>query len=463
MLGNPAAATVGLVFTLMMILIFISSVRRSPFGWLIISVEYFYILGLGVYPLLASLGVVSIPETLSGYESINGKLELATFVHIFLYGVGALIGYFFARRFAKKVSKKVVLAAIANKLNNYTLFYLVSGFSIFISVLYFSFVGLETALLNANASRGGNFLGFVGLEQFLFLKTLARVGVFSMVFIPFIIVDGRRVFSTFLIVTTVAISLYIETVSRGTILEMIGVFLILYLSLKRGVGSILLAGIISAFLIFIFIYGKTFVAGLSAYLFLGMDFELVRHGANGDDSAYFFSQFGHLAYSIDAGVRNFFTYGPILPEDILLSPIGVVPSSLFSSVGLDFLSYQLVSPTDRLSCINTAYFTDSSECSFPPYFTGYSAYFLPFVGAFLFGFARFWFYSVIENCWLEFKVNPEFLWFPVFLFIVANELMLVISNTISFAVFVSLVLWFLLKMKKVLLSVRTKLRSRFPV
>src|SRR5262245_47802496 len=116
MLWNPIALACGLTFSVIMGLIFVASVRHSSFGWLIISVEYFYVLGLGVFPLLLSLGIIENSDMLAVYESRNGTLGMATFFHIFLYGLGALYGYFFARQGAKKVSQRVVRIALANKI-----------------------------------------------------------------------------------------------------------------------------------------------------------------------------------------------------------------------------------------------------------------------------------------------------------------------------------------------------------
>src|SRR6266852_4200867 len=214
MLWNPVALACGLTFSVMMGLIFVSSVRRSSFGWLIISVEYFYVLGLGLFPLLLSLGIIENPELLADYELKNGELRIATFVHIFLYGLGALHGYFFARQVAKKVSQRVVRIALANNINNYGWFYFLSGLTIVFSVLHFSFVGLDTALLNVAFARSGDFSGLVGFEQYQFLKNLAMLGLYSIVFVPYIIIDGKHILSAFVIVAVVATFIYLQTAAR---------------------------------------------------------------------------------------------------------------------------------------------------------------------------------------------------------------------------------------------------------
>ena len=165
-------------------------------------------------------------------------------------------------------------------------------------------------------------------------------------------------------------------------------------------------------------------------------------------SAIFFGQFGHLVYSIDAGVRNFLMHGPVVSNDILLSPLGFLPSFVYSAVGLDFLSYQLVADDQRLSCINDYYFLNADGCTIPPYLTGASAYFLPVLGGFISGFIKFFFYSIIELSWIRVRSSPEQIWVPLFLLLLVNRLFLLIPNSISFAVFVSIVLLFVLKLRK---------------
>lgn len=447
MLWNPLAGLCGLLFCSMMALIFVSSVRRSSFGWLILFIEYFYVLGLGVFPLLLSVGVIDAPQLAVDYESQNGELAVATFVHIFLYGLGALFGYFGARPLARKVSLRVASFAADSKINNYAWFYIVSGLSILFSGLYFNIMGLENAVVNASFARGGDFSRIGGFEQYQFLKTLAMIGVFSMVFVPYIIIDGKHIKSTFLIIALVAFLFYLLNVSRTVFFDTLVLFTILYLIFGRfNFGSIIYSIVIFLFIIFVFWFGKGFVYALSVYLFGGGDLDLIVQ--NESASAIFFGQFGFLVYSIDAGIRNFFSHGPLLSQDVLLSPLGFLPSFAYSAVGLDFLSYQLVDQSECLSCINTQYFS-YDDCTIPPHFMGVSAYLLPVVGGFFFGFVRFFIYSVIEISWMRLRDYPKLLWVPLFLLFIAHRLMLFIPGTISFAFFVLVALLFILKLRKV--------------
>ena len=449
MLGNPLALVCGLLFCSMMILIFASSLKRSEFGWLIIFLEYFYVVGLGVFPLLSSLGAIDAPKLFVDYESKNGELAAATFVHIILYGLGALFGYFGALPFARQVSTGITLFSVKHQIDNYAWFYSVSGLSIVFSCLYFSSVGFETSITNASFTRSGDFSGLAGYEQYQFLKTLAMIGPFSMVFTPFIVLDGRRIKSTFLVITLFVIPVYLLTVARVIFFDTFVFFAMLLVILGRSKFSAgVFTVVIFSFMVLVLLFGKVFVGVLSVYLFGGGDLEFpVRPESL---SAYFFAHFGHLVYSIDAGINNSFQNGPVLPEDVLLSPFGVIPSFVYSAVGLDSMSYQLVDQSQRFSCINTRYFFSEGECSVPPYFIGVSAYMLPIIGGFIFGFIRFLLYRVIENSWVRLRSHSELLWFSVFLLLIANQLMLFIPTTISFAVFISMALFLSLLIKKLL-------------
>src|SRR5262249_35012806 len=155
------------------------SIKRSTFGWLIIFIEYFYILGLGVFPLLLSLGVMDAPEYSRNYEWRHGEVTAIAFFHVALYALGALFGYFGAGPVARSASQRVVSFAGNNNIDNYVWFYCISGLSLLFSGIYFYLVGADIAIANATLARGGDFSGLVGFEQYQFIKTLAMIGLFS--------------------------------------------------------------------------------------------------------------------------------------------------------------------------------------------------------------------------------------------------------------------------------------------
>lgn len=446
---NVFALIAGSAYCFLMTVICLVAVRRSSFGYLIVFYEYFYILGLGVFPLVASLALINVSPTFINYESTSGGLSNATFVHIVLYGVGSFFGYFGIKPFAIRFSRKVIAVAKFCKFPNSKWFYFSSISSIFFNLLYLNLVGLDVALLNAGLARSGDFSGLIGFEQYSFIKTLAMIGLFSVISLPFFIIRNERLLSSFFLILTLAILLYMQSVARAIFFDTVLLFALLYYSLTKtnSKSAIIVVSVASLFLLYVVIYGKEFVGMFSTFLFLGGDFELVKK--YDDFPSYFFSQFGHLVYGVDAGIKNFFEHGPLMPKDILLSPIGFIPSSFYSAFGLDYLSYQLVDESQRLSCINTLYFPDADKCSMPPYITGFSAYIFPMVGGLIFGFLRFFIYSILEVSWIELQKNPELLWIVIAALLVANRLMLFIPNTISFAVFSMLILFTFIMFQKV--------------
>jgi hypothetical protein len=447
----------GLAFSITIAIVFLSSVRRSSFGWLIIFFEYFYVLGLGVYPLALALGAIDVPSVYADFESRNGQVLPETYAHISFYASGALVGYFGSRLLRRRASNWIISFAGSNRINSYTWFYAVSGLSILFSGLYFGVVGFKNSLVNASFARSGDFTGLAGFEQYQFLKTLAMIGPFSMVFAPYIVIEGKRLKSSFCIIAIFAVSIYALTVARVVFFDTFVFFSMLLIVLGRSkVVGIILATTVSLFMILVLLFGKVFVGVLSAYLFADADFVFAAKSES--ISGYFFAHFAHLVYSIDAGIRNFQSNGPVIADDVLLSPLGFVPSFLYSAVGLDSLSYHLVDQSRWSSCINTTYFFTGGECSIPPYFTGVSAYVLPLVGGLLFGSLRFLVYGIIEGAWIKMRKNPELLWFPVVLLFVANQLMLFIPVTIAFAVFISMVLFASLFVRRLLIRALQRAR-----
>ena len=431
---NIFALITGLAYCLIMTLICFSAVKRSSFGYLIIFCEYFYILGLGPYLVASSLGLLDVSPILENYELAVAGLSKITFLHIFLYGLGSLFGYFSFRSISKNLSRKLITLAARCSFSNETWFYCSAISSIALSLLYLVLVGVDTALLNASAARGGDFSGLEGFQQYSFIKTIAQLGVFSVISLPFIITKNKHLPLSFLIITIMAAFLYMQSVARVVFLDTVFLFVMFYLTLtNKNKSAIALAAFTGAFLLFVVVYGKEFVGVFSAFLFT--DGELAFTTKYDSLISYLFSQFGHLAYTIDAGIRNFMRHGPIIPTDILLSPVGFLPSSVFSALGIPGLSYQLVEDTQRLSCINTVYFLEAEKCSMPPYITGFSAYMFPVFGGFLFGFFRFFIFGILESAWILLRNNPEHLWIVIASLLVLTRFMLIIAPSISFAMF----------------------------
>lgn len=286
--------------------------------------------------MVAFLDIVDLSPIFIDYELTSGDFSYATYMHVTLYAIGSFFGYFCLRPSAIRLGDKLIAAARFCRLPNYKWFYFSSSLSIFLSLLYLYLVGVDIALLNAGPARGGDFFGLIGFEQYSFMKTIAMIGLFSVTSLPFIILTNKRLTSSAFIVLILEVSLYMLSVARVIFIETIFLFALLYYSLGRRNGkSTVILFLSLILLLFVAMFGKEFIGMFTAYLFSGDDFVLA---VKFDDFfSYLFSQFSHLIYSVDAGVKSFSESGPTLPKDILVSAIGVFPSSLYSFFGLESL------------------------------------------------------------------------------------------------------------------------------
>jgi len=452
------AISSGLFYLSCSLIIIISAFKRLKFSYLLIFFEYFYILGFGIFPVLVGFGIVGLPNSALSYETVNGSILPLTYFHVISYSMGMLVGWGSFRNLANQIGVRVAGVGSRNVINNSVCFYSISIFSVIVGLIYFSLTGFQSAITNASAIRGGDFSSFSGYEQYQFLKTVSQIGLIGIIFVPYFIINkSNSATRVFLILTLIAGINYLLTAARVVFFDTVGFFMILILIYKRfNLGTAFLGTGILIILLAAVFFGK--VAGAVIGLYLGGQ-ELYFGTLPDNISNFFFGHFSHLIYSVDAGIRNFQSFGPLISIDILLSPLGFIPTFVLTSVGLDWLNYKIVSPDMQLCCINSEYFNTESPCSIPPYFVGVSAYIFPVIGGFIFGLIKFFFYSVIEQALLQLKSKPEFLWFPLLLVIIGNKLILFIPATISFAVFLLVILYCILAIKIFLKSLLQSRRS----
>ena len=422
-------------------LIFRKIFLHSDFWPIFLSIEYFYILGLGIFPLFLFLGFVQIPPLFELYNYVD-SINPLTFFHIGFYAFGSLIGFFYSKKLSTAGVAYLLKKTARIKFNPLSFFYLLAIFSIISSVIYFWIVGFDRAILGASASRGGDFSDFEGFEEFVFLKRFAIVGLYGVAAFPFIFAGKKNIALSFFTFFSVGILGYVMTVSRFALFEGFVTPLLMYLAYTKSTSMLKKFSIyflIGVFCFAVFRFGKEFIGAIGSFLFSGTLIEL----SNVDHDVDFLSSFSHLFFSVDAGINNFFSNGPFIAKDIILSVLGVVPSGVFSSLGLENLSYQLVNNESRFSCINSEKLIgNNADCIIPPYYIGASAYFFPLGGAFLFGFFRFYLYSVMHRTWIFLRGKETLLVLPYIIFLVLNQVMLFIPATISLAVFFS-ILFFL--------------------
>lgn len=427
----------GSLYLLCSLLIFIR-VRRSGFSYLLAYSEWFYIVGLGFGSIFLALGVNSDNKIYEEYILQNGLIGDSTFYHIIFFSFGMFFGAFIDKMTGIKIDSENSTKFVSDLNGNQVFLY--RGF-IFLGlsflVIYMFLVGPVTALTTAAAARGASTEGLEGASGYLFLKNLAQIGGFSIVFFPFLIDQKKFKFDVF-IICFYGIFLYLMTGARAAILDTLIFSMLIWLSRKR-LGVAAKTFWICCFVFFgllFILYGK----GLSDSLFVA-GFEGADVVSNEVESIFgkFIEQFIHLVYSIDAGVKYFFENGVTISKALLLAPLGIFPGWLYSYLDLEALSWQHVDWVDNLVCLNTFSYPAAEPCTMPPYYSGVSAYLGPITFGFIFGFVKFFIYQKISNLWHRLRFRSEMLWLPILWFILVTRLSALIPNVIGLFSFFALI------------------------
>ena len=403
-------------------LYFFLSLRRSEFGVILVGYDFFFFLGCCVYPIVFEAGWVT--PGIEGQASLAsiGKPGLLTAIHVFAVASGMLLGYLFGSESGRTLSK----TALSRSQDTADfLFPHPSGawraavlLGISVMLTYMWIVGFDVALINAALARGGEFEGFGDDTRWLFLKTVAIVLGYCFVFLPAVILSKTN--RPFLILyVALAALIYLNTPSRGLILWLVVVPVTVWLYasrllLKPYALVVLPLGIFAAAAILL--YGKP-LGNVSGILLAGDSVDQLD--AFQSDSG-FWGVGGALLrnmefqwFSISAGIKYFFDSGPLIPTDVLVAPLGVVPVRVMEWLGFGYLNYGMVDV--KLACTNTAMFraTFLDGCTIPPLYSGYSAYLAPVAGGLVLSFWRNWYFGRFESIWMAFRKRGfERLWFP---------------------------------------------------
>lgn len=412
--------------------------RVSNFYVFIIGFEYFFFLGLGVYPLLLYFGVIDFPDGYSNYRSFEDLSYLTPF-HIILYSIGSFFGvvlfgslYVKTRFFLRIVDYIYIDPVVVLKV--------ILILSLVPATFFLLKYGIHDVLYTASERRGGRFDYNSDMARFLFMLKFMGISIFAICVYPYFVATKKKVFLSTFIVIFVCVLLYIFTVSRHALFQAFVMTMLVYWSYNYKKLSVnFLASLIGFLAFLILIFGKS----LLAYIYGNLVNEQPElYYANFDK---ILMHFGHLLFSIDAGIRNYLHNGFFIAKDVYLSPLGIIPSRFLDGFGLIDFSYQLQGEENKMSCINTAN-VGLSGCTIPPYYTGISAYFFPVVGGFLFGFIRFSFYSIISNSWRVIETKQQMNKIPILLMVVVfiDAISTFIPALISLMIF-SLVVFFLVR------------------
>lgn len=420
----------GFAYFLVSVLIFFALIRKNHFGIYFLAIEYFYIVGFGIFPMALAWGLVEPPDFVAHTPSI------LTPVHILFYAAGAITAFLLQKN---RFSWRLVRFSVGLNVDPDKSFNVIFFVSFLFFVLYVAFVGVEQSVLGASFARSGDFDYFDDGNKYAYLRRPMMLGILISLYASYFIFQKKSPWAYMLFCGVIGISIYAVTVSRYALLQLIAVpstFFALYLIGRGAVSKILGFAIILfmfVFSIFVLSYGKLILYQIGSYLLYGTPINLNVDGNQGAG----WNAFSHLYYSIDAGVRSFSEHGLVVYKDLLLSPLGFLPGGVFESLGIGSLSYHSVLPEDRFSCVNTLAVTNGDGCYIPPYFPGASAYFIPLVGGFLFGFLRFYLYSAVSRAWTHLSDAGKGAAIPVLLifFYFIDQMMLLIPSTISLTVF----------------------------
>ena len=431
--SSELALLAGVVYLIGTFFVFRIAHRRSRFSFVLIYSELFYIVGIGVGAIALSLDEGAQGDIYQSFLLANGPVDNLTFVHIIVYTAGMVLGmamykpvkpFFFERgRFRPS-------ALVSGLRLNFFWWLILLGIGFL--VLYVIVVGPIAALTTAGKARSNQVEELADATEFLFLKNLARIGVFSIVFVP-LIMEQKKTLKEFAGIVFYGFLLYLLTGARAALVDTIFLSFMIYLA-RGGVGYKTL-GYICGFMVFglgVVFYGKGFGDQIFSAYFEG---GAAQYEGGGTSLSSFLGQFVTLIFSVDAGVKSFYENGPVISKALMLSPFGVMPGWLYSAIGFDWLNWQNVLPSENIVCLNTSAFPLALPCTAPPYYTGVAAYVGPVWMGFLFGFFRFYIFSAISYSWHKLQSRPNLLWQPLLAFSFFARFTLLIPNVIGFLVF----------------------------
>jgi hypothetical protein len=427
------AATMGLMLA--------RFIRRSEFGLLIAYAEIFVFLGAFVYPALFYAGFVTPALEGQAFLNRNGIPATGALAHVTAYWVGSMCGVLAASYTTREHLLSRTFIRTRNLIVEERRFFIASlGIGGSILILYVMLIGPMEAIAFAASMRSGVFEDVAEDDQrFLFLKSIAFAFTFIICFVPAALRTGRgRIICIAYFVFI--LGLYLVSVSRLVILLNLVVPLLMFArrSCKR-FSTFLFLCVVTAPLLFLFLlYGKPL--GFFFYKLM-VDDELVAIepylSEEGLLSA-FFGNFEFVWFSIQAGLEHFFDSGqPFIPQDVILSAGGFIPSRVLDYLGLAEFSYRAVK--QPLPCLNTDYF--GLNCTIPPRELGLSAYVLPFTGAFILGLAKYFIFRRQEMHFL-FAASRDYnrTWYPILVVSVVSMLFSFIPTVISQVAFAALAL-----------------------
>lgn len=440
-------------------------IKRSALGVFISIYFSWYLIGLYIYPIFLTLGIIK-GQMIDLYPNYNNSYAMIAAVHCLLLSFGIVMGYITNRtNFIFRYLKGVAIN-LPQSFEQAVFPKLVLG-GILIYLLYFYLVGFDVALANAAAARGGIFDSFGDKVHFLFLKTLGSSTIlFGAIFLYFL--SSKKIVSAFLYICLILL-IYVNSISRNMFLvtTIVPLSTYLFLTYRRmsnklsgfilfSTGLVLLFG----FSIIVVRYGKIF-GYYQSTLFSSMgreSYSLISAG-NSKQVFSFIENYGFMWASIQKGIETFFMRGPYLSSEYLLSVFfGWIPSHWLSMVGLQDLYYGNLPENFKIACYNS-HNLGLNNCTVPPSTAGYLAYMFPIGGALILGWLTGFWIRAMESLWIYLvKININRIWFPAFMCVLYLNIITFIPTLVASTVFTMFLLIFLIIICKWIIP-RTKLSS----
>jgi len=227
--------------------------------------DVFFFVGCCVYPLVLEAGLIT--PGIEGMESIAsiGKPGPLTALHVFAVALGMFVGYLLGREPLRAASREYL-----SRYRGLPQFFVRDPFmawraitllGITVLVAFTWIVGFDVAVINALASRAGDFEGFGEEVKWLFLKTVGIVCGFSFVFFPAVLLL-RTDRAWLLLYIGFVFLLYLESPSRGVFLSALIVPFLVYFYASKGFSKLRLLTVLPILVLVaaaILLYGKHFV------------------------------------------------------------------------------------------------------------------------------------------------------------------------------------------------------------
>lgn len=436
--SSELALLAGVLYLVGTFFVFRIAHQRSRFSFVLIYSELFYIVGIGVGAIALSLDEGVQGDIYQSFLLANGPVDNVTFVHIIVYTIGMVLGMAVYKPAAVRgVHGNSFRPKFRNYFSGLSVYWWLLILGVGFLAVYVAMVGPLVAFTTAGKARSSQVEELVDSAEFLFLKNLAKVGVFSIVFVP-LIMEQKSKTKEFLGLLFYGVALYVLNGARASLVDTVFLGFMIYLA-RRGVdfrksGYFVLFSVLAFSIVF---YGKGLGDEVFSAYFEG---RAAEHDSGGVTLSSFLGQFVTLIFSVDAGVKSFYENGPVFSKALMLSPFGVMPGWLYSAVGFDWLNWQNVAPNENIVCLNTSAFPLALPCTAPPYYTGVAAYVGPVWMGFLFGFFRFYIFSAISYSWHKLQNRPDLLWKPLLAFSFFARFTLLIPNVIGFLVFWGVIL-----------------------